>query len=90
MEAKSFLLGNIENIKSKFITIQIFSFIWENRKLDILKYSRKNQTKLKINLDNYKNLSQRYKTRERNGKGQEYLKYYDPFGNMYLIIKNGK
>ena len=72
METQFFPSGNIENIRSKFIINQIFSFIWEIRKLDILKYSKKNQTKLKINLDDYKNLSQRYKTVERNGKGLEY------------------
>jgi len=45
METQFFLSGNIENIRSKFIINQIFSFIWEIRKLDILKYSKKKPNK---------------------------------------------
>ena len=63
--------------------------LWENQKLNLLIYNKKLQNKLSITIEDYKNLSQRYKVSEERGKGKEYIK------NTNILIfegeyKNGK
>ena len=67
----------LDIIKSSHITNIIFSYIEEKRKLDIMKYTKKLQNKLNVNLFNYKLLSGKYIIYENNGKGKEYNAYED-------------
>ena len=46
--------GNLNDIKSKFITLKIFSFLNEKKYLEIIKINKKFQKKLNINISNYK------------------------------------
>ena len=82
----------LENIKSSFILENIFSFMEEKTKLDIIKYNKTIQKKLNITVIYYKLLSQKYIIFEGKGKGKEYE--YDGslvFEGEYLNAKrNGK
>ena len=80
------------NINHNLLKI-IFSFLNENKKLNIIINNKNLQKKLEINIENYKQISKRYKIGERNGKGKEYLKINNNmiFEGEYLIGKrNGK
>ena len=79
----------VEKIKSNFVLNNILSILWENKKLNLIIYNKKLQNKISLTIEDYKNLSQRYKVAEKNGKGKEYLI------NTNIIIfegeyKNGK
>ena len=50
----------------------IFSFLSEKQKLNIMFYNKHLQKKFDINIEDYKRISGRYKVGERNGKGKEY------------------
>ena len=50
----------LENIKSSYFSLLIFSNINEKRKLELIKYSKKLQKKLDINIINYKFISGKY------------------------------
>ena len=63
----------IEKIKSKFILKKILSLLWEHKKLDLIIYNKQLQNKLFINLENYKNASNKYKIEGADGKGKEYI-----------------
>ena len=64
---------NIEkSIKSLYILKDIFSFLSENQKLNIIIYNKHIQKKLDINIQDYKRISGKYKEGEKNGKGKEY------------------
>ena len=78
----------LENIKSRYIVQFIFSRIFENKKLVLVKYNKNLQNKLDIKLINYKLWSGKYIIYETKGK----VKEYDPddiliFEGEYL---NGK
>ena len=76
---------NIEkSIGSLYILKYIFSFLSEKQKLKIIIYNKNLQTKLDINIENYKRIRGIYKEGEKNGKGKEYL--YDEliFEGEYL------
>jgi len=62
----------LENCKSYFFLKIFFSFFKEGRKLDIIKYNKKLQNILDINIINYKLYSKRYILYEANGEGAEY------------------
>ena len=62
----------LKAVKSIYITRQIFSFLYENRKLILISHNKKYQNKLEINIENYKIISGKYKIAEKNGKGKEY------------------
>ena len=62
----------LKAVKSIYITRQIFSFLYENRKLILISHNKKYQNKLEINIENYKTISGKYKIAEKNGKGKEY------------------
>ena len=68
---------NLKNIKSKYSIENIFLFLEEKKKLEIIKYSLYFQNILEIGLENYKSCCEKYITYEENGKGKEYLKKYD-------------
>ena len=62
------------DLKSTLLKI-IFSFLNENKKLNIIINNKTLQKKLEVNIENYKQISnryKRYKIGERNGKGKEY------------------
>ena len=46
--------GNLEDIKSKYILIYIFDTLRKNRWLDIIKYNKKLQNKLELDINSYK------------------------------------
>ena len=62
----------IESIASLYILKDIFSFLSENQKLNLIIYNKSLQKKLDINIEYYKGISWRYKEGEKNGKGKEY------------------
>ena len=83
----------MKNLKSKYIIKELFLFLEENKKLNIIKYSKKYQELFEINIDYYKDKSDKYIIGERNGKGKEYVKYLNKllFEGEYLNGKrNGK
>ena len=93
MDDVSNKLGNIFTIKSFYILKRIFSFLWKNKKLDLMAYNKQLQEKIGINIENYKNTSNKFKIAERNGIGKEYLKVVDIiiFEGEYLNgRRNGK
>ena len=61
-----------EKIKSKFINKIIFSNVNERIKLKIIKYNKKLQKKLDINIINYKHFLGKYIVYETKNKGKEY------------------
>ena len=64
---------NIRDINSLFITKILFSFLSGKRKLNIIKYNKKIQKILLIDIKDYKKISGKYKISDKNGKGREYL-----------------
>ena len=71
----------------------LFSFIDEKKKLEIIKYNKSMQNIISINIMDYKFLSQKYIIFEENGQMKEYDKYYNIllFEGMYMNWKkNGK
>ena len=67
-------VGNIKIIKSPAILKNIFySYLWEIKQLDLIKYNKKMQIKCELNIENYKKASQKYLIVEKNGKGKEYI-----------------
>ena len=73
----------ITNLKSPLLKI-IFSFLNEKKKLNIIINNKNLQNKFKVNIENYKYTSIKYKIGERNGKGMEFLKNYDIMIFSYL------
>ena len=64
---------NIEkSIQSLYIIKDIFSFLSEKQKLNIVVYNKQLQQKLDINIEDYKRQNGIYKEVKRNGKGKEY------------------
>ena len=58
-------------IKSLYILNDIFAFLPEKQKLNIIIYNKQLQKKFGINIENYKRISRIYKEGGRNGKGKE-------------------
>ena len=66
----------LKNIKSLYIIKEIFSYIKKgNLKLKLIKYNKKLQKRMNINLLDYRKLSERYIIYEIKGKGKEYDSY---------------
>ena len=85
--------NSINNIKSQYFLIFIFSFLDEKRKLEIIKYNKNLQNTLDIKLINYKFYKGTYIIYELNGKIKEYNGNTDKikFEGEYLNGKrNGK
>ena len=53
-----------ENLKSNFILKKIIDIIKKNKSLEIMKYNKKLQKRLNININNYKEYSQLYSSIE--------------------------
>ena len=78
-----------KSIKSLYILKDIFSFLSEKQKLNIIIYNKHLQAKFNINIENYKRISGIYREGERNGKGKEYKKstrYYIFLLNFYYKL----
>ena len=78
----------LEKIKSPYILKYIFLYIEEKTKLKIAKYNKDMQTKLDLNVINYKLFNPKYFIGDKNGKGKE----YDYNDNLIFEgeYKNGK
>ena len=61
-----------KSIQSLYILKDIFSFLSEKKKLEIIIYNKELQKILDINIEDYKKIRGIYRVGERNGKGQEY------------------
>ena len=89
MESNIKTYGNFKNIKSQKILKFIFSFLFKNKKLDIISYNNQIKRILKVNFDDYKIAGNLEKIGNRNGYGKEYIK-----GTNLLIFegeyKNGR
>ena len=79
----------INNIKSNYILQNILLKLNKNQKLDIIIYNKALQKRLRLNIEDYKEQSRRYKIGEKNGYSKEYNLYNDNllFEGEY---KNGK
>ena len=64
--------GNINHIKSYYIMKKTFDLLSKNIYLDMIKYNKALQTKMQIQLDDYKKEGNKYKIGEKNGYGKEY------------------
>ena len=62
----------LENINSKYNVKLFFTFLLHKRKLRIVRYNKKLQKKLDINLIFYKNMTNKYIIYEKEGIGKEY------------------
>ena len=66
-------LVNILEIKSPAILKKIFSYLWITQELNIISYNKQLQNRLGIDIHNYKNLSNKYKIKEKEEKFREYI-----------------
>ena len=64
---------NIRDIKSIYIMDEIFSYLNENQKLNMLIYNKELQNKFSMDIEYYQKKSGKYKIGEKNGKGKEYI-----------------
>ena len=82
-----------QSVKSEYIIKEIFSFLDEREKLNIISYNKKYQELFAVNIEHYKKISGRCKEGEKNGKGKEYS-LDEKLDKKYLIFegeyKNGK
>ena len=81
----------IHSIKSKYILNGIFSYLDLNRKFDVIKYNKRIQKKLQIDIEYYKILSGRYIEIE--GRENKMIKEYLLDTNHLIFegeYKNGK
>ena len=62
----------LNNCKSQYFVRIIFSYIYELKKLEIVKYNKRMQKKLDINILNYRQFSGSYIIYESKNKGKEY------------------
>ena len=83
----------LENSKSTYFIKRLFSFVDENKKLEIIKYNKNLQNIIDISLINYKFLSGRYIIFEKDGMMKEYDKLEDKLlfeGECLNKKRNGK
>ena len=63
---------NIRDIKSSYIIMELFSFLHEKQKLNIIIYNKELQKIFSVDIEYYKIKAGKYKISEKNGKGKEY------------------
>ena len=83
----------LKDIKSFYIINGVFSFLYEEQKLDLIYYNKELQKILLVDLEDYREISGKYKIGERNGEGKEYNNYNNEliFEGEYMNGKrNGK
>ena len=71
-ELKQNQISILAHIKSSYIIKEVFSFLNEELKLNIIINNKHLQNKLGINIEDYKKVSGRYIIGEKNGIGKEY------------------
>ena len=84
---------DFRNIKSSFILKNIFSFLSEKEKLNIITYNKQLQKILSVAFEDYERISGKYRISQGNRIGKEYIKYTDRllYEGEYLNGKrNGK
>jgi len=62
-----------KSIKSEYILKEIFLFLDRKRLFNLIIYNKYLQTVLKINIEDYKKISGKYRISEKDGKGKEYI-----------------
>ena len=62
----------LEKVKSSYIIKMFFSYIYERKKLKLIKYNRKIQKKVDVDINNYKLFKRKYVTFDKNGFAKEY------------------
>ena len=88
IKAFKFTTNIVKTIKSKYIINNIFSYLYEIKKLELIKYNKKSQKILEIDINYYKQISGKFLKEERNGKCKIYSE-----DNILLFeggYKNGK
>ena len=61
----------LENIKSFYRLKLLFSYIYEGKKLKLIKYNKNIQKKVDVNINNYKLFKRKYVIYEKNGVTKE-------------------
>ena len=85
--------GKIESIKSLYITKIVFSFLSDSAKLNLIKFNKKYQNKLGINIEYFEKLFGKYTIKITNGIGRIYSPDTDRLifeGEYSNGLKNGK
>ena len=72
---------DFDNLKSDYFLIRIFDIMKKNKTLEILKYNKKLQKRLNLNINDYKKYSQIYSSIELELKTNEYI--YGRFINIF-------
>ena len=62
----------LENIKSSSVINNIFRYLYEKKKLELIKYNKDIQKQINVNIINYKHLSETFIIYEESSKGKEY------------------
>ena len=60
------------NIKSIYILKDFLQYTNKNTYLDLIRYNKVLQNRIRINIDDYKNQTKKIKIGEKNGLGKEY------------------
>ena len=78
-----------KDIKCIYNLPNIFSFLEQRKKLNMVAYNKQLQKIVGVNIRDYRKISGKYKIGDKNGKGSEYILYTDRmiFEGEY---KNGK
>ena len=63
---------NIRRIKSSYIIKEVFSFLYEKQKLNMIIYNKRLQNILGVDIEDYKKISGKYVIGGKNGKRKEY------------------
>ena len=82
-----------KNLKSDYFIDKIFSYISKGKSLDIIKYNRSIQKRINININNYKEYSEKYSSIELEIIPRKYgyssfinIKYKETNIIIYIII----
>ena len=73
MKDKIYKFGNIEQIRSKYILSGVLSFLYQNRKLDLVAFNKTIKENLNINLEDYQKSCQKGILRCKDTNIKEYI-----------------
>ena len=62
----------MKDIKAPHIIDEVFSFLQQKTKLNLIIYNKEIQKKLRVNIQDYQKTSGKYKIGGKSGKGSEY------------------
>ena len=71
-ELKKNKIKILEDIKSTYIIKEVFSFLYEKQKLNIIIYNKHLQNRLGVDIEYYKKIGRQYKIGDKNGIGKVY------------------